>query len=205
MTLSILFSDKTFLFFMFTRFIAIILLSLLSPLLAVCYVMVILTSKGPFLFKQLRMGKNKKPFLMYKIRTMIQNAEQIKKTYYKQNEADGPVFKIYNDPRYTMFGKWLSHAGLDELPQLINIMKGEMSFVGPRPLPVEEAEKVPNKYQLRFSILPGITSSWVVNGSHNLTFDEWMKLDLIYVRSHLWITDLTIVLKTLFLIIRTII
>ncbi len=138
-------------------------------------------SQGPFIFEQKRAGKNKKPFTLYKIRTMVVNAENIKSKISNLNEADGPVFKIKNDPRYTKIGKFLSHTGLDEIPQLINVIKGEMDFVGPRPLPVDEANKVPKKYERRFSILPGITSLWIIRGAHNLTFDQWMKLDMEYV------------------------
>jgi len=186
---------------MVNRFIAFVLLLILTPFLGICFVVVKLTSKGPFLFKQLRMGKNRKPFFLYKIRTMIHNAEELKSAYQKLNEADGPVFKIYNDPRYTDFGRWLSHTGLDELPQLINIIKREMNFVGPRPLPIDEAKKIPQKYANRFSVLPGITSSWVVKGSHKLTFDEWMKEDVKDIGNKGFLYNLKIVLKTIYLII----
>ena len=102
-------------------------------------------SIGPVLFKQNRAGKFKKPFIIYKFRTMVTDAEKLKEAITNLNEADGPVFKIKNDPRYTLIGKFLAHTGLDELPQLINIVKGEMSFVGPRPLPINEANKIPKK------------------------------------------------------------
>ncbi len=137
---------------------------------------------------------------MYKIRTMVHNAQKLQTKYYKLNEADGPVFKIYNDPRYTRFGKWLSHTGLDELPQLINIIKGEMAFVGPRPLPLDEAKKVPKKYEDRFRILPGITSSWVVKGAHKLKFDEWMQKDLLDVKKQGFIHSFEISVQTVALI-----
>lgn len=118
------------------------------------------------------------------------------------NEADGPVFKIREDPRYTWIGKFLAHAGLDELPQFINVLRGEMSFVGPRPLPVEEAQKIPKKYERRFSVLPGITSPWVVKGAHNLTFDHWMRLDLNYVNRNSILVDLKTGVKTIFLMVK---
>ena len=137
---------------------------------------------------------------MYKIRTMVTGAESLKSKVQSLNEADGPVFKIKDDPRYTKLGKWLALTGLDELPQLWNIVKDEMAFVGPRPLPVAEARKVPKKYQGRFSVLPGITSFWVVAGSHKLSFQKWMELDLEYVeRKSLWY-DIEIALKTILLI-----
>lgn len=186
------------------RFFALILLLITIPLLGLFFLLVRFTSKGPFIFRQVRAGKDKKKFVMYKIRTMFNNAEKTKRKYLKLNEADGPVFKIRNDPRYTQFGKWLSHTGLDELPQLINVLKGEMSFVGPRPLPIEEAKRVAKKYQMRFSVLPGITSSWIVKGSHKLTFDQWMKLDIDYIKRKSIGYDIQLLVKTVIVIVRSI-
>lgn len=163
------------------KILSLLILVFLFPLILLFFLLIRLMSQGPFIFEQKRAGKNKKPFTLYKIRTMVVNAENIKSKISNLNEADGPVFKIKNDPRYTKIGKFLSHTGLDEIPQLINVIKGEMDFVGPRPLPVDEANKVPKKYERRFSILPGITSLWIIRGAHNLTFDQWMKLDMEYV------------------------
>lgn len=174
------------------RLLAFILLILLSPFFLMFYILVKLSSPGPFIFKQKRVGKDRQPFYIYKIRTMVNNAEEIKAKYSHLNEADGPVFKIRNDPRYTQIGRLISEAGLDELPQLFNILKGEMSFIGPRPLPVDEGSKVPAKYKARFNVLPGITSLWVVQGAHQLSFKEWMKLDLFYVKHKSWRLDLEI-------------
>lgn len=162
------------------------------------------TSPSRFIFKQKRMGKDKKIFTLYKIRTMIDNAEVLKEKYLYLNEADGPVFKIRNDPRYTKIGKFLAHTGLDELPQLINIMKGDMAFVGPRPLPIDEAVRIPKKYQERFSVLPGITSLWVIKGAHKLSFKQWMESDLEYVRNKSILLDLKISLLTIWLILKSI-
>lgn len=167
---------------MIDRFLALFLLLISTPIWPLFYLSVKLTSSGPFIFKQKRMGKDKKTFTMYKIRTMPKNAENLKKKYQRLNEVDGPVFKIRNDPRYTKIGKILSHTALDELPQLVNVLKGEMALVGPRPLPVNEALKVPKKYQERFSVLPGITSLWIIKGAHRLNFEKWMELDLEYVK-----------------------
>jgi lipopolysaccharide/colanic/teichoic acid biosynthesis glycosyltransferase len=189
---------------MIYKIIAVVLIILCSPLFIVLYIFIRLTSDGPFIFKQRRLGKNKKPFVMYKIRTMVVDAEDQKSKIQNFNEADGPVFKIRNDPRYTLVGKFISHSGLDELPQLINIIKGEMSFVGPRPLPIEEAQKIPKKYDMRFSVLPGITSLWVIRGSHKLSFDEWMKLDLDYVKRQNPFLDFRVAVKTIQLIGNTI-
>ena len=187
----------------FERIIALFLIILIFPFFIVLYLLVKLTSKGPFLFTQTRVGLDKKLFTLYKICTMVNNAEKLKKKYLHLNEVDGPVFKIRNDPRYTKFGKFLSHTGLDELPQLINILKGEMSFVGPRPLPPDEAAKLSVKYQRRFSILPGITSPWVVRGSHKLNFREWMDSDLGYIdHSKTFLNNLVISLNTVRIIIK---
>jgi lipopolysaccharide/colanic/teichoic acid biosynthesis glycosyltransferase len=131
---------------------------------------------------------------------MQTGADKLKNTYKKYNEADGPVFKIHNDPRYTRIGKFLSHTGLDELPQLFNIIKGEMAFVGPRPLPLDEAQKVPEKYTSRFSVLPGITSLWVIKGSHKLSFKEWMELDVAYVSKKNTHLDIEIGFRTAIMI-----
>jgi lipopolysaccharide/colanic/teichoic acid biosynthesis glycosyltransferase len=179
-----------------TRIVALFLLIFSLPLLFLVWVAIKIEDGGPFFFKQKRMGKNKNSFTLCKIRTMVMEAEKIKNRYKHLNEADGPVFKIYNDPRHTRVGRFLTRTGLDELPQLINIIKGEMALVGPRPLPVDEAKKVPQKYTKRFSVLPGITSLWVVRGSHQLSFDEWMKLDLQYVENRSPWQNLSIMLLT---------
>jgi lipopolysaccharide/colanic/teichoic acid biosynthesis glycosyltransferase len=179
------------------RVIALLIFLLILPFFLILWFAVKITSKGPFIFKQKRAGKNKKSFFIYKIRTMVDNAEKLKLSLYDMNEADGPVFKIKDDPRYTMIGKILSHSGLDEIPQLINIIFGEMDFVGPRPLPVGEAQKIPKKYLSRFSIRPGMTSTWVISGSHKLSFDQWMRLDIDYAKSKSFLLDLKIIFKTI--------
>lgn len=173
------------------------------PLLLFIYLAVKLDSRGPFIFMQKRMGKDKKPFTIYKIRTMVVGAERLKNKYSHLNEADGPVFKIIDDPRLTRVGKVISRTGMDELPQLINVIKGQMAFVGPRPLPMEEAEKIPSEYWERFSVRPGITSSWVIKGSHNLSFKKWMELDMDYVGANNVLVDLKIAFLTLWLIIKS--
>lgn len=182
------------------QLIALILLVLFSPLFLILFFLVKLTSKGPFIFKQKRLGKDRKPFTIYKIRTMVENAENLKSKIQNLNEADGPVFKIHNDPRYTKIGQWLAHTGLDELSQLINIIKGEMNFVGPRPFPVDEANQVPKIYERRFSVLPGLSSLWVIKGTDHSNFDRWMGLDLEYVKKKSLCYDLKITIKTILLI-----
>lgn len=181
-----------------------ILIILFLPLLCVLYILVRCTSRGSFLYKQERIGKDNKSFWIYKIRTMIDGADKLQAKYRKQNEADGPVFKIRNDPRYTRIGVFLSHSALDELPQLINVLRGEMSFVGPRPLPKKEAQLIPKKYQSRFSVLPGMTSSWVVQGSHNLSFKRWMELDCAYVRHSSPMQNITILAQTAWVVVKEI-
>jgi len=135
---------------MFEKLLALFLLIFFSLVFFILYILIKLTSQGPFFFKQLRVGKNKKPFLIYKIRTMVENAEDLKEKIKHLNQADGPVFKVYDDPRFTKIGRFLAKIGIDELPQLINIVKGQMSFVGPRPFPLDEAKKIPKKYEKRF-------------------------------------------------------
>ena len=140
---------------------------------------------------------------MWKFRTMKVGAEEEKEKLLALNEADGPVFKIRNDPRFTRVGRWLSRVGLDELPQLWNVVRGEMALVGPRPLPVEEARKVPKKYWRRYEVLPGMTSWWIVRGSHyKLSFVEWMESDLEYVEKGNWREDVKVILGTLRCLVR---
>ena len=187
-----------------SRLIAFFIFILTLPIYPALFLLIKFTSPGPFIFTQIRSGKNKKHFTMYKIRTMVKNAEELKTKYEKLNETDGPAFKIRNDPRYTTFGKVLAHTGLDELPQLINIIKGEMAFVGPRPLPISEAQNVPEKYSERFSVLPGLTSPWIIQGSHKLSFKTWMELDCQYVKNKNIKDDFIIILKTIIIILRSI-
>lgn len=182
--------------------LALFLIIICSPVFLLIYIVLKITSNGSFIFSQIRLGKNKQPFTMYKIRTMIHNAEELQNKYLHLNIADGPVFKIPNDPRYTRIGRILSKTGLDELPQLFNILKGEMAFVGPRPLPVKEANKISIKYAKRFSVLPGITSPWVIKGTHKLSFKEWMELDLDYVKKKSVLLDVSIALQTIGLLLK---
>jgi lipopolysaccharide/colanic/teichoic acid biosynthesis glycosyltransferase len=123
-------------------------------------------------------------------------AESLQERYFHLNEADGPVFKIRNDPRFVGIGRLLARTGLDETPQLINVIKGEMSLVGPRPLPIKEAKKLTQAQKVRELIKPGITSSWVVEGSHSLKFKKWMQLDKEYVLKAYFLKDLVILFKT---------
>ncbi len=181
---------------------SILFLAMTSPLFLLITIISVLTSPGPVFFIQKRAGKEGKPFGIIKFRTMIVGAEKFRKRYEKLNESDGPVFKIKNDPRFTAFGKILSNTGLDELPQFLNVLKSDMSIVGPRPLPVAEAKRITKKDAVRFLVKPGITSSWVVNGSHKLKFRKWMELDRQYVKKADLSTDIEIIIRTFVMMLR---
>ena len=177
---------------------SILLLILFSPVLLAAAVLVYSTSNGPVFFLQERVGLNKRRFRMYKFRTMVFNAEKIMARLEKLNEAAGPVFKIKNDPRITTVGRFLRRASVDELPQLLNVLKGDMSLVGPRPLPVRDYEGFSEDWQRRrFSVRPGITCLWQVAGRSSIPFEQWMRLDLQYVDEwSLWL-DLKILARTI--------
>lgn len=160
-----------------------LLLCATLPLQAVIAALTILTSGRPVFFTQERVGKNGKPFLLYKFRTMRTDAGDRKRQLLRQNEADGPVFKIKNDPRYTRFGRFLSHTGLDELPQLYNVFCGDMALIGPRPLPVSEARKLAPWMKKREDLLPGIISPAILGGKYHQNFRAWMKSDIRYVQT----------------------
>lgn len=155
-----------------------------------------LSSKGPILFRQERGGLHGRRFVMYKFRTMIAAAEELKDRLAERNEMSGPVFKLANDPRVTPLGRWLRRTSLDELPQLINLLNGEMSLVGPRPLPLTETAQITGPLRRRFSMRPGMTGLWQSSGRSNVDFDEWMRLDLEYVDNWSLRLDLQILLKT---------
>ncbi len=174
------------------------LLLLLSPLLVAVAIAIKLTSDGPVFFRQERLGLNKRRFFIYKFRTMVPNAETLMATLESKNEVSGPVFKIKDDPRITGIGKFLRRTSIDELPQLFNILKGEMSLVGPRPLPKRDYEGFSEDWQRRrFSVRPGITCLWQVNGRSSIPFEQWMRLDLQYMDEwSLWL-DLKILARTI--------
>jgi exopolysaccharide biosynthesis polyprenyl glycosylphosphotransferase len=158
-----------------------------------------LTSKGPVLFRQQRSGLNGRPFTMYKFRSMVTNAEQLKQELSVLNEMSGPVFKVTNDPRVTKTGRWLRKMSIDEFPQLINILKGEMSLVGPRPLPVDEVKRFDElAHRRRLSVKPGLTCLWQISGRNNVKdFKEWVRLDLEYIDNwSIWL-DLKILWLTI--------
>ena len=171
---------------------------LLSPLLAVVAILIKKDSPGPVLFAQERLGLNKRRFRIYKFRTMRQDAEQIQSELEDKNEMDGPVFKIKDDPRITPFGKWLRNSSIDELPQLFNVLKGDMSLVGPRPLPVRDFNGFNSDiHRRRFSVKPGITCLWQISGRNNISFDKWMELDMNYIDHWSFWLDLKILIKNI--------
>lgn len=169
---------------------------LLSPLFFITALVVKLDSEGPTIFKQKRVGHNRKVFTLYKFRTMVKNAEKLKENYKHLNYADGPVFKIINDPRLTRVGKILTKMNIDELPQLFNVVKGDMHFVGFRPHPVKEVAKYKKWHMERFKGYPGMTSKWAVEGMHNIKFDDWMRMDIDYAKNESLFLDLEILGKT---------
>lgn len=150
----------------------------------------------PILYRQKRTGLYGQTFTLLKFRTMTVQADKVKNKLSPLNEANGPTFKIYNDPRYTSVGKFLSHTGLDELPQLFNILRGDMSLIGPRPLPVQEASKLKKWHLQRHIVKPGIVSPWIFEGYHNSSFDKWMRSDVAYAKNKNVLTDSLLMVKT---------
>ena len=181
------------------RMIALILIIALSWLFLLIAAAIKLTSKGPFMFRQARGGKNGRPFIMFKFRTMKSDAEMQREELQKFNVMSGPVFKVEKDPRITAVGRLLRKTSLDELPQLWNVFKGDMSLVGPRPLPMYEVERIESTaHRRRLSMKPGITCIWQVSGRNKVTsFDRWVALDLEYIDNWSPLLDLRILLKTI--------
>jgi exopolysaccharide biosynthesis polyprenyl glycosylphosphotransferase len=172
-------------------------LILLSPLLLAIAAMIKVTSPGPVFFQQTRCGLGGRRFMLYKFRSMINNAEQMRAELHQLNELDGPVFKISDDPRITTVGRWLRRFSLDELPQLWNIFRGDMSFVGPRPAVPEEVEQYEDWQRRRLRMRPGLTCIWVIEGRNHVDFNRWMQLDLKYIDTwSLWL-DAKIFLLTI--------
>ena len=179
------------------------LLVLTSPLMLVAYLVVRLDSTGAPIFAQERVGLNKRRFQIYKFRTMVLDAERLQGQLEANNEAQGPVFKIRNDPRITRVGKLLRKTSIDELPQLFNVLRGDMSLVGPRPLPIRDYTGFSQDWQRRrFSVRPGITCLWQVSGRSSISFDQWMRLDMEYIDQwSLWL-DLKILARTIPAVVR---
>jgi exopolysaccharide biosynthesis polyprenyl glycosylphosphotransferase len=179
------------------------LLVIFSPLFFVVAVLVKLTSPGPIFFCQIRVGLNKRKFNIYKFRTMVANAEQLQDQLLSMNEMSGPVFKIERDPRVTPLGRVLRNTSIDELPQLFNVLKGDMSLVGPRAMSLRDYQLFDKDWQRRrFSVKPGITCLWQIHGRNSIPFEEWMELDMQYIDTwSLWL-DLKILVQTVPAVLR---
>ena len=179
------------------------LLLALIPLFALVAVLIKLDSPGPVFFRQERIGLSKRRFRLFKFRTMIEGAEKQQQMLEHLNESDGPVFKIKDDPRITRVGKFLRRFSIDELPQFLNVLKGEMSLVGPRPLPVRDIERINVPWhKRRLSVKPGMTCLWQVNGRSNIGFDDWVRMDLEYIDKWSLALDMKILLKTIPVVLR---
>lgn len=172
------------------------ILILLVPVLPLIAIMIRLDSPGPILFRQTRIGTKGRPFSCYKFRSMVPDAESRKEELRGLNETDGPVFKIQDDPRVTSVGRFLRRSSLDEILQVVNVLRGEMSLVGPRPQLPHEVDQYEPWQRHRLEVKPGITCLWQIAGRSHIGFEEWMKLDVEYVRRRSFALDLKILFRT---------
>jgi lipopolysaccharide/colanic/teichoic acid biosynthesis glycosyltransferase len=168
-----------------------------APLIAVMAILIRLASRGPVLYRSQRVGRDGKPFTFYKLRSMVDGAHSRRDDIAHLNECDGPVFKVSNDPRVTRMGRFLRRTSIDEIPQFLNVLKGEMSLVGPRPPIPEEVTRYEPWQLKRLSVRPGLTCLWQISGRSRIGFEEWMRLDLQYIRSQSLRMDLRILLRTI--------
>lgn len=181
--------------------LSLIAIIILSPFFLLTALAIRLESKGKVIYAQKRTGKNGKEFMMYKFRSMYQDAEILRHELLDQNEMDDPVFKIANDPRITKFGRFIRKTSIDELPQLFNIIRGEMSIVGPRPLAVYETKEFNEYENLRHLVKPGLTCFWQISGRNDISFEQWIALDIEYLfKMSLW-TDINIISRTMAVVI----
>lgn len=186
----------------FDILLSIIALIVLQVVMIPTAIAIVINDGWPIFFNQDRNGLNGKVFKMYKFRSMCKNAPHMHAELLASNELDGPAFKMKDDPRITKVGKFIRKTSIDELPQLINIIKGEMSIVGPRPLPTYETENC-NEYQLqRYLVKPGLTCYWQCSGRNDIPFDEWIELDLKYISEASLLTDIKIIWKTFISVIK---
>ncbi|MGH4139652.1 sugar transferase [Clostridium sp.] len=169
---------------------------LISPVMFVVAIWIKVDSKGPVLFAQKRVGQDGRSFLMYKFRSMCPDAEGLLKKLEADNEMSGPMFKIKEDPRITKIGKFIRKTSIDELPQLINILKGEMSLVGPRPSLPKEVAQFTSFQKQRLVAKPGLTCYWQVGGRSEVSFEEWMEMDVEYLKDRNTLVDIVLILKT---------
>jgi lipopolysaccharide/colanic/teichoic acid biosynthesis glycosyltransferase len=169
----------------------------LSPVFLLVAAAIFFTSGRPILFRQRRAGLGNRPFMLYKFRTMVVDAERQKQALRRHSHQDGPAFKMARDPRVTPLGRFLRRTSLDELPQLWNILMGDMSLVGPRPLPMDESDACAPWHRQRLSVTPGLTCTWQIRGRSRVTFEEWMRMDLSYVRHRHFLHDLRLIFQTI--------
>lgn len=179
---------------------SLLFISLFSPLFLIIAILIKIDSNGPVFFLQKRCGKDGKEFNMYKFRTMVRDAEFLKNEL--KNEMDGPMFKVKNDPRVTHIGKALRRWSFDELPQFLNVLKGDMSLVGPRPLADDEMSGYNNWKQIRLSVKPGVTGLWQTMGRTSGKFSDWINYDIEYVKKRTLLMDLKILILTVIAVIR---
>jgi lipopolysaccharide/colanic/teichoic acid biosynthesis glycosyltransferase len=172
---------------------------MLSPIFLVAALAIKFTSPGPIFFQQMREGKNGKPFGIYKFRTMVIDAEAKQDELRGESEQDGPAFKLTNDPRVTTVGKYLRKSCVDELPQLLNVLLGQMSLVGPRPLPVGESHACTAWQRARLTVLPGLTCTWQARGGRDVKFAQWMRMDLDYIERRSFWFDMKLIVETAFI------
>lgn len=192
--------NKGFLYYFIKRLIdivgSVLGLLILSPLFLIMAILIKIDSKGPVFYTHDRVGKNGKIFKMIKFRSMVVNADDIKSELLEKNEMNGPMFKIKDDPRITKIGKFMRRTSIDELPQLLNVLKGEMTIVGPRPSLPQEVEQFEPWMMERLNVSQGLTCYWQVMGRNDIDFLEWMELDLKYVRERSTLLDIKLILKT---------
>ncbi|MGI5895442.1 MAG: sugar transferase [Oscillospiraceae bacterium] len=186
----------------FDLLLSVLALIVLSPLFLVVSILIKAEDGGNVIYRQARHGRNERIFQIYKFRSMCVDADKKQKEIENLNEADGPIFKIAQDPRITKTGRFLRKTSVDELPQLINIIKGDMSIVGPRPLPTYETERLTESQRQRLCVKPGLTCYWQVSGRSNTSFQEMMELDFKYLRERSLWTDFKIICKTFITVFR---
>ena len=178
--------------------ISVLALIVAAPIILVAAAIIKLTSPGPVFFRQSRVGKDHRPFTMYKLRTMYPGADDDKELFRKFNSLPtGPCFKMKNDPRVTPVGRWLRRSSMDELPQFLNVLLGDMALVGPRPLPLDEVATDTPQQRMRFTVKPGISCLWQVCGRTEIPYEEWLALDVWYIRNRSLSLDLQILVKTI--------
>ena len=177
--------------------ISVITLLVLMPVFLIIACAIKLDSKGPVFYSQTRVGKNGKHFRMFKFRSMVKDADKKLHEIYHLNEKDGPVFKLSNDPRVTRVGQFIRRTSIDELPQFVNILRGDMAVVGPRPSLIKEVNQYTPYQAQRLNVTPGLTCYWQISGRSNLSFQEWVELDLKYINERGLATDIKIILKTI--------